>query len=292
MKVNYQLQKHIQLFLPILDALRQLGGSATPEELKDKLVENLDISDAELEEKYKSNISKIDNQISWSTIYLVRAGLLDRSDPKIWSLTEDGLKKNLTEEDVRDIFKQIHTEFASRKTKVPKKEQQRMENNEVERIDGSTHQSELLEILKKLPPDGFERICQRLLRSLGFKKVVVKGRSGDGGIDGEGILEVNPLVSLKVIFQSKRYRDAVSSSEIRDFRGAMQGRAEKALFITTGRFTRDAKIEAFRDGVPPIELVDGEKLVKLFEEKRLGLRAKTIFEIDQDFFEEYTTKID
>lgn len=287
MKVNINLQKHIQFFLPILDALRQLGGSATPEELKDKLIENLDISDAELEDKLKNNISRIDNQINWSKIYLVREGLLDESDPKVLSLTDEGLQRNISENEVIKIFKKIHGGFVTKKNNKLLKEQNNVEENEAEEIKVLSHQIELLNILKSLPPDGFERICQRLLRALGFKKVLVKGRSGDGGIDGEGILEINSLVSLKVIFQSKRYKDAVSSPELRDFRGAMQGRAEKALFITTGRFTKDAKKEALRDGVPPIELVDGEKLIQLFEEKKLGLKTKTIFEIDHEFFDEY-----
>lgn len=141
--------------------------------------------------------------------------------------------------------------------------------------------------MKSLSPEGFERLCQRLLRASGFKKVEVKGRAGDGGIDGEGILEINPLVSLKVIFQAKRYKEAVSPSLIRDFRGAMQGRAEKGIFITTGRFTQEAKKEAIREGAPPIELVDGEKLVRLFEQRQLGLKPKTVYEIDLSFFDEY-----
>ena len=154
-------------------------------------------------------------------------------------------------------------------------------------IEELEYKRELLELLTSLPSGGFERVCQMLLRASGFKKVDVTGKSGDGGIDGVGILEMNPLVSLKVIFQAKRYKDAVSSSQVRDFRGAMQGRAEKAIFITTGRFTQDAKKEAIREGVPPIELVDGDKLVELFEQRELGLKRKIIYEIDRDFFDDY-----
>ena len=158
---------------------------------------------------------------------------------------------------------------------------------DVEPVEEEPHKIELLKVLQTLPPDGFERLCQRLLRASGFKKVLVKGRSGDGGIDGEGILEINPLVSLKVIFQSKRYKESVSSPQIRDFRGAMQGRAEKGIFITTGRFTSNAQAEAIREGVPPIELVDGDKLVQLFEQRKIGLKPKVIYEVDYSFFDEY-----
>jgi restriction system protein len=115
--------------------------------------------------------------------------------------------------------------------------------------------------MQSLPPDGFERLCQRILRESGFQQVVVTGRSGDGGIDGVGVLQMNPFVSFNVLFQCKRYQGAVSPSQIRDFRGAMVGRADKGIIMTTGTFTLDAKKEARRDGVPPIELVDGEALL-------------------------------
>jgi len=132
-------------------------------------------------------------------------------------------------------------------------------------------------------------VCQRLLRESGFQNVIVTGRSGDGGIDGHGVLEVNPLVTFRVLFQCKRYGDknSVTPSQVRDFRGAMQGRADKGLILTTGTFTGDARKEATRDGVPPIELVDGEKLVAMFERAELGLREVKTFEVDDAFFEEF-----
>ena len=116
---------------------------------------------------------------------------------------------------------------------------------------------------------------------------MVTGKSGDGGIDGFGTLQVNPLVSFKVIFQCKRYSGSVSSSTVRDFRGAMAGRAEKGIIITTGGFTAEAKKEAARDGAPPIELVDGEKLIDMMERLELGLHAITTFEVDHAFFKDF-----
>jgi len=151
----------------------------------------------------------------------------------------------------------------------------------------SNYRDQLSEIILKIPPVGFERLCQRLLRESGFQEVTVTQRSGDGGIDGIGILQINPFVTFKVLFQSKRYAGSVSSPQIRDFRGAMMGRADKGIIITTGSFTADAKREAIRDGVPPIELVDGEKLLDLFEELELGLKPRTTYDIDQDFFEDF-----
>ncbi|VBB42098.1 conserved hypothetical protein [uncultured Desulfatiglans sp.] len=283
MKKSPNLPTHVQFFLPIIDALKKLGGSASPSELKDELVISLEITEDELSDRLANNMFRIDNQITWSKIYLTREGLLDDSDPHVWRLTEDGQRSHLTEEEVKEIFHKIHSGFITKK-RIKKSSDEPIITDEEQ---DEPHRAELIEILKALSPEGFERLCQRLLRSSGFTKVVVKGRSGDGGIDGEGILEINPLVSLKVIFQAKRYKDAVPSSQVRDFRGAMQGRAEKGIFITTGRFTQDAKNEAIREGIPPIELVDGSKLVKLFEQKLLGLRPRTIYEIDNDFFDEY-----
>jgi restriction system protein len=138
-----------------------------------------------------------------------------------------------------------------------------------------------------LPAAGFERLCQRLLRESGFEHVSITGRSGDGGIDGIGVLQVNPLVSFKVLFQCKKYSGSVVPSQVRDFRGAMQGRADKGIIPTTGTFTADAKKEALRDGVPPIELVDGEKLIEMFESLELGLKQKISFELDPHFFDPF-----
>jgi restriction system protein len=148
----------------------------------------------------------------------------------------------------------------------------------------------LLTTVRDLPPDGFERLCQRLLRESGFIEVVVTGRSGDEGIDGFGTLQLNPFVSFKVFFQCKRYRRSVSPSQVRDFRGAMQGRADKGIIITTGTFTAEAQREAARDGAPPIELVDGEALVEMFETLEVGLRPVRTFELDAAFFHEFQKK--
>lgn len=156
-------------------------------------------------------------------------------------------------------------------------------------VSSTDYRTELLEIIRKLSPSGFEKLCQRLLRESGFQQVEVTGRSGDGGIDGKGLLEINRLLSMQVVFQSKRYQagNSVTVSQIRDLRGAMAGRTDKGIFITTSTFTADARKEALREGVPPIELVDGQKLVDMFEQLELGLTPKTIYEIDKKFFDEF-----
>ena len=138
-----------------------------------------------------------------------------------------------------------------------------------------------------LPPKGFESLCQRLLRESGFEEVHVTGRSGDGGIDGQGILKLNSFVSFRVLFQCKRYKESVGPSTVRDFRGAMAGRAEKGLILTTGYFTPQSEAEASRDGAQPIELVDGENLVRLLGELELGLKPVRSYEIDEQFFRQF-----
>jgi restriction system protein len=126
-----------------------------------------------------------------------------------------------------------------------------------------------------LEPSAFERLAQRLLRESGFVKVEVTGKSGDGGIDGTGVLRMN-LISFQVLFQCKRYSGSVGAGAVRDFRGAMQGRADKGLIITTGTFTPDARSEATRDGAPAIDLIDGESLCVLLKDLRLGVDVREI----------------
>ena len=125
------------------------------------------------------------------------------------------------------------------------------------------------------------------MRESGFESVTVTGKSGDGGLDGIGILQVNAFVSFKVLFQCKRYSGSVNPSQVRDFRGAMMGRADKGIILTTGTFTSEAKKEAVRDGVPPIELVDGGKLLDMFETLELGLKPKKAYDIDEKFFDDF-----
>ena len=183
-----------------------------------------------------------------------------------------------------DIFKSVQ---ANRPKKAKKSEVQQLDEDVPDEEKLKDHRAALLEVLQSLPPSGFERLTQRLLRESGFQQVTVTGKSGDGGIDGIGTLKVNPFVSFNVLFQCTRYQGAVTPSQVRDFRGAMQGRADKGLIFTTGTFTLDAKKEARRDGVPPIEFVDGDILVEMLEQHELGLVPKRSYEIDEMLFQEY-----
>ena len=277
----------VRYFGPLLDALRGLGGSAKVDEAVDRVAIDLKISDDVLNETLPSGGSRFRNQVAWARFYLVREGLLDSSKHGVWSLTEKGFKTSLKQEEARKIFLKW--------VKIFQEQRKQKEENEpvAEKVAEGTgavskdYRQEVLEILLALPPAGFERLSQRLLREAGFTQVVVTGQSGDGGIDGYGILQVNPLVSFKVLFQCKRYAKSVSPSHVRDFRGAMSGRADKGIVITTGTYSAEARREATRDGAPPIELIDGEKLLDMLEKLELGLRAVSTFEVEHNFFNEF-----
>jgi restriction system protein len=285
--------RFVGYFWPVIESLKKLGGSARPAEVRQEIATKLALSDAAQAETLPSGLPRFDNQVAWARFYLAKAGIIDSSSRGVWTLTEKGRTlSGLSQQQAIDLFKSVHAQFH-----VDREHEETPEEEEAETAppqDGTpptvaNYRQQLLEVLRGLPPPGFERFCQRLLRESGFQEVTVTGRSGDGGIDGLGILQVSPLVSFKVLFQCKRYTGPVTPSQVRDFRGAMQGRADKGIFVTTGVFTPDAKKEAVRDGVPPIELVDGDKLVSMLETLELGLHPIKSFEVDDSFFDEFRT---
>jgi restriction system protein len=275
----------IRFFKPLIEVLQETGGSGTAAEVIDHVVEKMGIPESEQEVTLKGGQSRIRNQIYWARFYLANAGYIDSSKRGVWSLTEKGLSTDTRAFDPLVIFKEVHKSFT--KVRKPKDSSNPPVGESEEEIEPPDHRTSLLNLIKSLPPSGFERLSQRLLRESGFQKVAVTGKTGDGGIDGVGILQVNPFVSFNVLFQCKRYQGAVTPSQIRDFRGAMMGRADKGIIITTGTFTLEAKKEARRDGAPPIELVDGDILVQMFEQLQLGLIPRTTYDVDEKFFDDF-----
>lgn len=157
------------------------------------------------------------------------------------------------------------------------------ETDEEFRDEAQDWRSKLHHVLtKEMSPDAFERLVKRMLRESGFVQVEATGRSGDGGIDGKGIVRIGGLLSFHVLLQCKRYQGSVSPSAIRDFRGALVGRADKGLFVTIGTFTREATKEATRDGATPIDLMDGDQLAEKLEELRLCVRTEMVESVDVD----------
>ncbi len=279
----------INYFSPIIAALKQLGGSGRPNEVFDVIVQVLHIPPAKLADTTKTGAPRIKNRVHWARFYLARAGYIDSSSRGVWRLTKAGLDaKPWSKEEALALFLEIDQQFRSQGSGSDTEEPSEQTPPDGTG-DGKTddYRTELLEVLRALSPAGFERISQRLLRESGFERVTITGRTGDGGIDGIGVVQVTPFVSFKALFQCKRYAGSVGASQVRDFRGAMAGRADKGIILTTGTFTKDARDEAVREGVPPIELVDGEKLVDLFESLELGLKPRKAYSVDHDFFREY-----
>lgn len=283
--------RFVRYFGPVLDVLRDLGGSGSPDEVRSLVASRLEISEQEQSEQLSSGFSRFDNQVAWARFYLTKVGLIDSSRRGIWTLTEKGRTTTLSHAAALQLSKDLHKIFSEERKARPKTAEGgdplEVSPAEAEAAQGPSHRERLLAILRTLPPSGFERLCQRLLREAGFQNVTVTGRSGDGGLDGNGVVEVNAFVSFRVLFQCKRYSGAVNPAQVRDFRGAMAGRADKGIILTTGTFTSDARREAVRDGVPPIELVDGEKLVDMFEKLELGLKPRSAFDIDDGFFDAF-----
>lgn len=280
--------KFLRFFGPLLDALRTLGGSGTPDEVVEQIAKDLKLSDEVLNELLPSGGPRYRNQVAWARFYLVREGLLDSSKRGVWSLTERGRGTHLSVEQAGEIFsKWVKVFDQKRRDKAETDEPLSEAVAEGSGAPTKDYRAGVMQVLLSLPPSGFERLAQRLLRESGFTQVVVTGKSGDEGIDGYGTLQISPLVSFKVLFQCKRYAKSVSPSHVRDFRGAMAGRADKGIILTTGTFSAEARREAARDGASPVELIDGEKLLDMLEALELGLRPVKTFEVDEAFFDEF-----
>ena len=283
--MSKKLPPYSSLFQPVLDALKSLGGSAKPVEVHDYLASHLKISDEALEITKQDGGSLFLNRIQWARFYLAKTGYIGSSKRGVWSITEKGQNANIQENETREIIGEVSRIAGTRQENKVIPQKQELEKSPEEEILG--YRQQVLELLYEISASGFEKLCQRLLRESGFENVVVSGRSGDGGIDGDGVLQLNPFVSFRVLFQCKRYRGSVGAPIIRDFRGAMMGRADKGIILTTGSFTQDARREASRDGVPPIELVDGNDLISLFENLEFGLIPKQTYEVDTAFFKSF-----
>ena len=271
------------MMLATIEALRDLGGSATIQELDERIIELEGVTEPEqaFQMRNHENRPRVNYYFAWSRTYLKRGNAIENSSRGIWALTEQGSAINRLEQ-TKAIYDQVNLEerekakakrHVTKETKAPIEEVSDAGPDDVEDWKGK-----LLAVVGTMHPSAFERLSQRLLREAGFTKVEVRGKSGDGGIDGLGILRVS-LVSFQVYFQCKRWTGSVGSKEIRDFRGAVQGRADKGLFITTGHFTSQASDEATRDGAIAIDLIDGDRLCELLKENSLGVETTMIEKI-------------
>ena len=228
-----------------------------------------------------SNITtEVEYRLAWARTYLKLYGLLENSARGIWALTKaaEGVEALDTKEVRRVVTERTRNSRAEAEGRV----ERRRRVHEVGVPIESWRKRLFALLTKELDPSGFERLVQRVLREAGFIQVEVTGRSGDGGIDGRGIARLHGFMSFHVVFQCKRYQGVVSPASIRDFCGAMVGRADKGLFMTTGTFSKEAIKEATRDGAPPIDLIDGDALADKLKEYALGLSVKMVEEVSID----------
>lgn len=286
--------KFVQYFQPVLNGLKELGASAKPKEVYAWIAENLDIPEDELEETTKGGQSKFENKVGWARFYLVKAGFIDAEERGVWVLTEKGKGASLTHDQAYHIFKGIHKNFKNSEpsdtagtTNTEVDEENLSAPDELEYLNQDEIQEKLVTLLRGTSDKGFEELCARLLRHIGFENVRVTGQRGDQGVDGEGHLIINRFVRTKVMFQCKRYEGTVGPDKIRDFRGAIQGRAERGIFLTTGSFTRGARHEAARENATAIELVDIDRPLELLIEENLGVQETKALKIENGFFETY-----
>jgi len=275
-----------ELMWPVLEALKELGGSATVKEIYERVVEDQQFSEEQQAVPTKDGrMSEIEYRLHWARTHLKAIGAIENSARGVWAITEKG--RSMTPEQMHAETKAWRAEIRERR--AAKSDEARTEDAD----DGGalSWKDELVGRLLELPPEGFERLAQRVLREAGFLNVTVTGKSGDGGIDGVGVYRLS-LVSFPVYFQCKRYKGTVTAGAVRDFRGAMVGRGEKGLLITTGSFTRDAQSEANRDGAPPVELIEGDRLCDLLKEYGLGVavtqRIEEDITVQPAFFNEFT----
>lgn len=279
------IPSHIDLMFPVLQALQALGGSGTNAEIDEWIIQHERFTDEQLQVLHNGGPkTKLTYRLHWARSYCKAIGAVENSGRGVWAITPQGTR--LTVEDARILARKWQRQQAARRKSIT------TEVNEDDQEPTETDwKDQLLQRLLSLTPEGFERLAQRLLREAGFMNVNVLGRSGDGGIDGVGVYRLS-LVSFPVFFQCKRYKGSVGSGAVRDFRGAMAGRGEKGLLITTGRFSADAVVEATRDGAPPVELIDGDRLCELLQQYRLGVAVKERIElditVDERFFDAFS----
>lgn len=284
-----QMPTFDSLMNPLLNALFALGGSGSIDEIYEKVLELEKIDEkisAVPHNSEKSTQTEIGYRLAWARTYLKKFGYLENSSRGVWALTKLAKEKKHVEPQV--VVREVREADKSE----PKNKNKKAKGESIELTDSDTPEAqdwkeELYYLLtKEISPDAFERLTQRVLRESGFIQVEVTGKTGDGGIDGKGIVRINGFMSFHVIFQCKKYQGPVSAGDIRDFRGAMVGRADKGLFLTTSTFTSAAVKEATRDGAPPIDLVDGEQLAEKLKELQLGIRTEMIEKVtlEKDWF--------
>jgi restriction system protein len=276
-----------QLMNPLIKALKLLGGSGTIDEINEKVfeIENIPQEIINIPHGKDGSRSEVEYRLAWTRTYLKSFGLLENSRRGVWAIVAD--KSAIDKVDPKEVVTYVRS-LSKTEEKIKSENDEELDSNDIDAPEEVQDWRHILrETLLNISPDAFERLVKRILRESGFYQVEVTGKTSDGGIDGKGIFRIAGFISFNVLFQCKRYRNtSITSSDIRDFRGALQGRADKGLFITTSTFTRDAIKESSRDGAPPIDLIDGEALIDKLKELKLGMKIELIekVEIQKDWY--------
>ena len=279
-KIDKRVPRYGDLIQPTFIALKILGGSGSNDEILDKIIELLSLTDnvIDIPHKESSSITELSYQAAWARTYLKKSGIIENSARSVWSIKPDFVHVDSVDS------KQIISTVTREKVRNRRASKKAFESDEdlIETSDQSEESSfpdevkpwrtKLAEVLQNMEPFGFERLAQRILRECGFTQVEVTKKSGDGGIDGTGKLKINGIFSFNVAFQCKRYNGQVGPSAIRDFRGSLTTDIEKGVMITTGVFTRAAIEEASNPGKQRIDLMDGEELITKIAELGIGVK--------------------
>jgi restriction system protein len=266
---------HEAFMWPIIERLRAHGRSMSNAEMLEDVAQHMGLSEDVLTVRVgKFNELAVAQRLGFARSWLKLGGLVDNSQRAVWTLTPAGAE--VTPVELVESMRQVQRRY-QRKARVVREEPAEGGAVAADEAAGDW-KDQLMAQLLALEPSAFERLCQRVLREYDFIRVEVTGKSGDGGIDGTGVLRVN-LLSFHVLFQCKRYSGSVGAGAVRDFRGAMVGRTDKGLIITTGTFTADARREATRDGAPAIDLVDGDALCDLLKDRGLGVTVQMVEQV-------------
>ena len=161
---------------PVLTTLQANGGAGNSSNVIEQIIESLGITEEELEKATSNGQSRIRNQIQWARFYLFKAGLIDNAQRGIWRLTNDGLEKKLSDDDVYALFKGVQESVKKSPNVTPKKLDQKFEDTATE---DEEHSVGLITLIQNLPAAGFEKLCKRLLTEIGINDITITGGSGD-----------------------------------------------------------------------------------------------------------------
>ena len=299
------------VMLPLLTFAATRGSETSTGEAVEALAKELGLSGDDLKEMLPSGIQPtFVNRVAWASTYLKKAGLLEATRRGYYRISDRG--KSLLAECPKTIDVALlrrYPEFLEfrrlKRTRTDKGNHDLKEvidtpsatpSEALEAAYGNLHDElaeELLARLKKTSPAFFERIVVELLVKMGYGGSRADagraiGRSGDGGIDG--IIKEDKLGLDVVYIQAKRWdNNPVGRPDVMQFAGALQAqRANKGIFLTTSRFTNDARSYVSQIG-SKIVLIDGEQLTDLMIEHDIGVSTVSLYpvkRIDSDYFEE------